>query len=94
MAFAKQKISELSDLKAILTNSKSSADILQKIASVESKTSTKIHNPEVKNRMNNLDESMFNRKSGFSDRIQEQNAEFDFCIPDDNNRIISTNKRA
>ncbi len=77
MAFAKQKIAELSDLKAIITNSEGSEEVLARNqASAESrKISSKIHNPEVKNRMNSLDESMFNRQNVFADRIKEQNSE-------------------
>ncbi|MBL6785057.1 MAG: 5-methyltetrahydropteroyltriglutamate--homocysteine S-methyltransferase [Rickettsiales bacterium] len=77
MAFAKQKIAELSDLKAIYTNADNSKNILEQNqkSAAKRKTSTKIHNQEVKTRMNNLDESMFNRHDDFSIRIKEQNSE-------------------
>ncbi|MBT4989810.1 MAG: 5-methyltetrahydropteroyltriglutamate--homocysteine S-methyltransferase [Rickettsiales bacterium] len=76
LAFATQKISELRDLKTIINQDSSAKTILEenKETCKNRAVSTKIHDINVKERMQNLNPSMFNRYAVFSDRIKEQNA--------------------
>ena len=82
LAFATQKIAELSDLKTILTKASNHETILAKNHDTcqNRKVSTKIHDANVKERMESLEPAMFNRKSVFAERIKEQNTALNLPI--------------
>ncbi len=76
LAFAKQKVEEISTLKSIATGN-TSADIIQKLetnrtANQIRKASRHIHNPEVKSRISQLTATDSKRASGFATRKARQ----------------------
>lgn len=76
LAFSKQKLSEIKLLTDALNGKKDENAFAENKQAVESRTtSTRIHNPWVKERANEVEASMSQRRSGFDKRIQKQNAE-------------------
>ena len=74
MAFAKQKLQEISDLKVIASNKPSSNDLLQRNqdAIQSRRTSSLIHKQSVKERVDAIRESDSKRKSPFHKRQEAQ----------------------
>ncbi len=74
LAFAVQKIDEVSTLReAVVANNRHILDDAKR-AVLSRQQSERIHHPAVKQRVLEVDESMAHRKSGFSSRIAKQNA--------------------
>jgi 5-methyltetrahydropteroyltriglutamate--homocysteine methyltransferase len=77
LAFAKQKLSEVSIITRAVSEGQSSvkAELEDARKGVEArKVSTRIHSPAVKDRVKKIDAGMKNRKSVFKDRIKKQAA--------------------
>ena len=73
MAFAKQKLNEVVLLKEALNGNKDEAVYAENEKAIESrKTSSRIHNQSVKDRVADIDEVTITRKSSFEQRIQAQ----------------------
>ncbi|MCK5284887.1 MAG: 5-methyltetrahydropteroyltriglutamate--homocysteine S-methyltransferase [Alphaproteobacteria bacterium] len=73
MAFAKQKLNEVVLLKEALNGNKDEAVYAENEKAIESrKTSLRIHNQSVKDRVADIDEVTITRKSSFEQRIQAQ----------------------
>ena len=76
LAFAEEKLQEISIIAGAINNnlSEKQQQILQnnKIAIANKKTSAKIHNQQVKQRVSQIDTALLNRKSNFSTRSKLQ----------------------
>ena len=73
MAFSKQKLAEVKLLSDALNGEKDEAAFADNAAAIESRrTSERIHNQAVKDRVAGITEAMLTRKSPFAQRIQAQ----------------------
>ncbi len=81
LAFAKQKLAEIKLLADAANGNKDAAAFEANAAAVESRnTSSRIHNPAVKERTSSINESMLNRNSAFDERIKLQKARLDLPL--------------
>ncbi|MDW8246829.1 MAG: 5-methyltetrahydropteroyltriglutamate--homocysteine S-methyltransferase [Sandaracinaceae bacterium] len=76
LAFALQKLEEIRALADAASSDRPDSPPFQasRAASASRKTSPRTHNPEVRKRLASVDESMFQRKAPFKERIQLQKA--------------------
>lgn len=81
LAFAYEKLDEIADLALLATGDLDEGKLAANTSAIESrKSSNRIHNAAVKDRIANLQEADFNRPANFDERIKEQNTELNLPL--------------
>ena len=81
LAFARQKLDEVRLLTNALNGQKDERTFVNNAAAIaDRKTSLRIHNPAVKERMNTLSESMLRRQNPYKERIKRQHEELNLPL--------------